>query len=342
MGSSDLNKERLQGIEFARACSIIGIIIYHYFCYSLGTFKFLFLTANGAWGDLFVTVFFVISGAVLYYNYPRITSLKTFYFKRWKAIFPPFYLCFLPFFFLDVIRFHHFFYAGNPLRFLFSLFGIDGYFSYKCENYYQVGEWFLGAIIMLYIIYPFVLSALNKNTFIIPFLLIFGYICMYCTDFFVIYKFRNLITCMASFYFGMVAVKNKEFFFKNIICGIVSLLIFIFLYFIKMPNLVFLHQLHGFTLFIVLIQFGNWIMKTRLGHVFTQLSKLSFFIYLLHHKILRIVQIFYNPDQWYMILAMLAFIILLAILAAKVLSTIVDYITQSKPFKRLEAKFVEV
>lgn len=342
MGSSNLNKERLQEIEFARVCSIIGITIYHYFCYSPGTYKFLFLTSNGTWGDLFVTVFFAISGTVLYYNYPKITSLKTFYFKRWKAIFPAFYLCFLPFFLLDVIRFNNFFYAGNPLRFLFSLFGMDGYFLYKCQNYYQIGEWFLGAIIMLYMLYPLLSSAMNKSPFIIPFLLLLEYAWMYCTDFFVIQKFRNLITCMTSFYFGMVAVKNKELFFKNKICGIVSLLIFIFLYFIKMPNFVFIHQLHGFALFSVLVQLGNWIMRTRLRYIFTQLSKLSFCIYLLHHKILRIVQIIYNPEQWYLILATLSFVILLTILAAKILSVVVDYITESKAFKSLEEKFVEV
>ena len=61
----------------------------HYFCYSNGTFKFFYTSANANWGFLFVTAFFAISGAVLYYNYPKIISfkdLKIFYYKRFGII----------------------------------------------------------------------------------------------------------------------------------------------------------------------------------------------------------------------------------------------------------------
>ena len=58
--------------------------------------------ANGSFGSLFVGVFFLISGGVLYYNYPEVKNLSTFYYKRWKSIFPMFYITFLFFFIRNV------------------------------------------------------------------------------------------------------------------------------------------------------------------------------------------------------------------------------------------------
>ena len=98
-----LSKKRLEGISFARACCCLGIVIFHYFCHSRGNFKLLFKTANSSFGFIFVTAFFNISGACLYYNYPIVKSKIIFYFKRWKSIFPPYYLCYLYFYILELL-----------------------------------------------------------------------------------------------------------------------------------------------------------------------------------------------------------------------------------------------
>ena len=91
-----INQERkkIEGIIFLKSMLLHSIVIYHYFCHSKGEFKLLFRTANSNLGFIFVTSFFSISGSVLYYNYPEIKLLKEFYFKRWKSIFPSFYICY--------------------------------------------------------------------------------------------------------------------------------------------------------------------------------------------------------------------------------------------------------
>ena len=116
---------------------------------------------------MFVTSFFCISGAVLYYNYPKIISLKSFYYKRWKSILLPYYICFLYFFSRNVFRFHKFFYQGDWPKIFLSMIGLDGYLAYKIKTYYLVGEWFLGAIIIIYAIYPILLFITNKSNIII-------------------------------------------------------------------------------------------------------------------------------------------------------------------------------
>ena len=91
--------KRLFEIDFTRACCCIGIIIFHYFCHATKPqIKFLYFSSNAVYGFLYVTVFFSISGIVLFNRYSKIKSLKSFYFRRWKSIFPPFYLCYFYFF----------------------------------------------------------------------------------------------------------------------------------------------------------------------------------------------------------------------------------------------------
>ena len=139
----DKRKNKLSGIIFARAISCIGIIIYHYFCYSKGKFKILFSTANSSYGFMFVTLFFCISGVVLYYNYPKINSIKNFYYKRWKSILFPFYICYLYFFYHKICNQRILFYKVNWRIFFITLIGLDGYLSSMTKTYYLVGEWFL-------------------------------------------------------------------------------------------------------------------------------------------------------------------------------------------------------
>ena len=160
-------KKRLSGIVFARSFCSFGIVIFHYFSYSKGNFKFLYRTANSSFGFIYVTSFFCISGAVLFYNYPKIISLKSFYFKRWKSIFPSYYICFSYFYLRNAFNFHKIFYRGHWTKLFFTLIGLDGYLSYRIDTYYLVGEWFLGAIIIIYIFYPLLLWIISKNNIII-------------------------------------------------------------------------------------------------------------------------------------------------------------------------------
>ena len=77
---------KISSILFVRSISCFGIVIYHYFEHAKGNYKSYFRTVNSNIGLMFVTVFFCISGTVLYYNYPKINSIKRYYYKRWKSI----------------------------------------------------------------------------------------------------------------------------------------------------------------------------------------------------------------------------------------------------------------
>ena len=339
------NKKKLQGIIFARAFCCIGIVIYHYFCVSNEKFNPFYKTANSDFGFLYVTSFFCISGAVLYYNYPKILSIKSFYYKRWKSILVPYHICFTYFFLTTAFRAHKIFYKGDWSRIFITIIGLDGYFKYKIKTYYLVGEWFLGAIIIIYILYPIILFLVNKCNIIVNNIIICSlYLLMYKTKFFIIGKRRNIITCIASFYFGMEIIRFEKFYLMKKMPLFICIFVLVFLTFIKIETNIFIliYQIQGFSLFIVLYQVGQYIMKTRLNAIFIEISNLSYGIYLYHHRIIYDILSMNNPkaNERYLLFLLLAFSTSLTIICAKIHTIVVNLIYRSYIFKKLDSIFI--
>ena len=336
-------RNNLTSIVFARAFCCFGIVVFHYFCHSNNHSKLFLSTSNSSWGYIYVTCFFSISGIVIYYNYPNNIPLKKFYFKRWKSIFPIYYLCFLYFYHNNVLKYKDFFYNGNWTKLIFTLFGIDGYFYYKYNTYYIMGEWFTGAIIIIYCLYPIILYIFNKNKFLIPIFLFFGFVIMTKTTFFKISRNRNLITCISSFYFGMIFIRYKNFFLNKIIIFL-AFFINIFLYFKEIHSKfpLFIYQLQGFTFLIILIWLGKIIMNSRLRSFFNEISRLSYCIFLLHHIIIMNFFLLNNPKIWYKIIFTLGIIIILSIIYSKILLIIIESIYKSRAFIKIESYFLQI
>lgn len=333
-------KNKISGIIFTRALCSIGILIFHYSCSSKYNFKFLFRTANSSFGFMFSTSFFCISGTVLYYNYPKINFLKIFYYKRWKSIFPPYYICFSYFFLITAFANHRLFYNGHWSRLIFTLLGMDGYLNYRIKTYFIIGEWFLGAIIIIYILYPLLLWFMNKNIFIIFFIISVFYVIMYKTNIFIILADKNIITCMHSFYFGMISIKFKSFFFTNKIAFIISSILFLFLSFKKLNNFILVFQIQAFSLYIMLIQLGNYILSKSKTNVFNQISALSYSIFLIHHRIIFDVLGLNNPLEWYLHILQLGFVFILTIICSKVHILVINSVLNSYIFQKLDSFFM--
>ena len=158
-----MTKHRIDSFDFMRSVTAWIIVIYHFsgICNMApqhANFPIMFTHANGVWGEnTSVNIFFMLSGASLYYNYPKLkaSSLRRYYFGRFKGLFPMFYMLWLFLFYQKATATGNLFYNGSPKTMLLTLFGMDGYLSYRyTQNYYFIGEWFLGALIFLYLLYP--------------------------------------------------------------------------------------------------------------------------------------------------------------------------------------------
>ena len=290
-------KEHIKACDFIRAVCALGIVLYHYAVHiEDANLRALFQYRLIEWSDVIVTIFFMLSGAMLYYNYPVVTSLKGFYYKRWKSVFPFFYMIFIPKFLINVIRYKSFFYLGNPFGLFLSLLGVDGYFSYRVDSYYMMGEWFLGAIIFLYLLYPVVLWLFRKSAFFTTAFTIAGYGFVLCTDIFTIDPLRNLLSCLMCFTFGMLFMKYKKQLGSLIAC-ICSLIMLVLVCALESTIPVYpvtRYHLAGMFLFVAFFYLGHFIMKIPyVSRGISEISNISFPIFLLHHlTILQAVEIY--------------------------------------------------
>ena len=344
LGNTGNKLKRIYEIDFTRACSCIGIIITHYFSHAIKPqIKFLYISANSGYGFMYVTVFFSISGIALFNKYSKKFSLIQFFFRRWKSIFPPFYISYFFFFVKTILNCKNkkFIFKCHPLHFIFTVLGIDGYFSYKFCVFYLIGEWFLGAIIMIYILYPILIWKINKLLYIIIIFISIscGYILIIFTKFFNIFFQRNLIVCITSFYFGIISLKYKKYFFENIYIGISSFLLLELLCFIKLFKNIIIFQIQGFSLFIFLIQVGKYIMNTKIKSFFIIISNHSFIIFLVHHQIIKEIQAVIPNEKWVTIIIAITIITLLSLIYSKVISLVLNSIFQTNLFKKIEKKF---
>ncbi|MBO7514402.1 MAG: acyltransferase [Lachnospiraceae bacterium] len=125
----------------------------------------LFVSAE-SWtlGSLGVGIFLMISGYVLKNSYERSgEKIASFYKKRLLSIFPLFYACyFVVYLWIDVPSGHLI--SKNQI---WSLLGIDGFMSVRGFNTsYRIGEWYLGVILIYYLLFPFLYKAVKKAPFL--------------------------------------------------------------------------------------------------------------------------------------------------------------------------------
>ncbi|MCQ2467041.1 MAG: acyltransferase [Clostridia bacterium] len=300
--------KKIDELEFIRVISAVGIIMHH-FVMELPShnitspIQLLAAYPNGSFGWLFVTLFFILSGTVLRYRYKEVPfkEFGTFYYKRWLSIFPPFYILWAFLFVLNASEYHMFTYRGSKWPVIFTLIGMDGYVANRFTTYYIIGEWFLGAIILVYIVYPFMLKLYNRNKWIVGIILVallaveIHYNIAISSG-----PFRGVASSALSFYLGMLYVDFKELLDKKRIVTF-SIALVISGVFLTLGDRIKIHliwQVHilGIALFITLVYIGRLVMKLSLiNKCFVKLGGLSYCVFLVQHVALnKILDIYYG------------------------------------------------
>lgn len=166
--------------------------------------------ANGNVGSFLVTIFFAVSGALLHYHYADHPSLSGYYIKRWRGIYPMFYLGYLYFLVIKTCDNRTPFYRGGAWRYVFTLLGMDGYLEPRVSTYYIIGEWFLGAIIILYLLYPAVLWIFKKSKMAAYVGTVLLYAAFYGKTITSANAFWTVSSCLLSFVFGIAFMKRTD------------------------------------------------------------------------------------------------------------------------------------
>ncbi|MBQ3786046.1 MAG: acyltransferase [Lachnospiraceae bacterium] len=332
---------RIEAFDFIRVLSMIGIILFHYSFsfveYSVGGDHLVFALFNtGNWGAMFVAMFFMLSGAALWYNYGEKIDLGRFYLKRWLSLFPMFYTAWLIVYIAGGIRKGNWLFGGPLYKLLYTVFGMDGFFLDPGVNstYYLLGEWFLGAIIFLYLLFPLVrfLFMPHEKTgvairWVFTLILTVIFSMNLYRDWFHISDGKNLISCLMSFWLGMLVIeyykpllnpsKKKETspdgeVLKSLKAGtgspdvksgadkvravitVLCLVAVILLMYIPIPGFMWketmMANIAGTLWFIVFMDLGERIMHVPyLSFVIKKLSEYSFGMFLVHHLMIYAV-----------------------------------------------------
>lgn len=284
-----MKRERIFYLDFIRAIAVIMILLTHYnaiFLYlnpqQLDKVVVTYQVCNIYIGAFGVTLFFIISGAALMYVYESKLAVVTFFKKRFVSLYPMFWIAWLCAF---AVRFA----IGERMdpsipkaSFLYTILGFDSYMSNVQPTFYIVGEWFLGCIILIYLVFPLLRWGVNKKpvwTCVILLLLYFVGLFCYQTYF---PKSVLLFVRLPEFVFGMLFIK----YFKKVKLPIAAAALAVLI-----ANTVLAPSWDtsiqttyvGISAFLVLV-FVSEYLKFSVVEKFTQfISKYSYAIFLVHH-----------------------------------------------------------
>lgn len=195
------------GLDLVRVAATVIVICGHY-SFALGRrgeegfTNYLAFFPNGEWPLAAVTMFLALSGAVLWPRYHGCTHWAAFYQKRWRSLFPPFYLAWLGAAFAQTCRTGRVFWGGHPAKLLLTAIGMDNYLAYRIPGYGLVGEWFFGAIVLLYLLFPALCRCFGRHPLLTLAAAGAGYTVLLFWYPLQIDPHRNLVTCLFTFLLG--------------------------------------------------------------------------------------------------------------------------------------------
>jgi peptidoglycan/LPS O-acetylase OafA/YrhL len=341
--------KRIQELDVLRVLAMLFVITYHFGCeyaaQGLPFFNIFHLTPNYDFGNIAVTIFIALSGGLLYKRYGDTAhSIRTFYIKRVKAIYPPFWILSL---YIPLAMVRHLvtdgnvFFMGHPLKLLLTVFGFDGYIkAYGFENYAFCGDWFVGAIVLLYLSYPLLAKCYLRSR-LATLLTLAG---LYALQFLIPERYGLVIsilpaTLLLKFCIGFVLIENLDR-LRDWRIALTAGLTFIMLSTIDIPgkaNTDFLGMVAAFALFAAVFYIAPHLLRyNAVNRPVQKFAALSYCVFLVQHVAISwsqaaFVKIF-EKMHWgfsaWSSLALLACTFVAILLAAWILKRISDWTTR--------------
>lgn len=172
------NKNRILYYDVIRAVACLSVLIIHFnasfsawsggvFTYPNAVFPNNIFNNSVYLGDFGVSLFFILSGAAMFRTYgEREISLGAFYRKRFLSLYPMFWLAWFAAAAVGALVYGGIG-SGGVGALLATASGMDGYLMSLGYGglgaFYKVGEWFLGCMILLYLIIPLLLRGMKKH-----------------------------------------------------------------------------------------------------------------------------------------------------------------------------------
>lgn len=291
-----MKKERFFALDFVRVLAAAMIIIFHYnmmfLTYpDLSKAPLLFVSyANGSMGHIGVSLFFILTGASLMYVYNERLELKSYFKKRFLSIYPLYWTVYTAFFvYLYLIK-HVYTFVLPRRRLLLTFIGMDGYLDYAINNYYLVGEWFTGCIIIIYILFPLLRFCVLRRPVLTAVLALLGYIGLVQwypfqmdIQFFYLIRVPEVLFGMyfMKYYYGKKKSGERMDGRIGFVSGVLLLSALLLPVDTKVPYLILWV---GIPAFAFLLWVGEKLRGRRVREVITIFSSYSFAVFLVHHE----------------------------------------------------------
>lgn len=292
MQQKSLMTGRIPGVNLTRIVGALGILVFHFGCHC-DWLNHLCNTASYHWGVVWVTVFLVTSGACLTRTYSSDLDIWRYFRRRWMGLFPMFFMAWVM---LAILRFV----LAGPWwvdipkqNILLTLVGMDGYFCAKLPTFYLCGEWFLGALVVCYLVFPLLRWLLQRIPFTTAVILLAGtwyipFLSCFDRD-----PFNNLWTCVTMFYLGMLLAQYLRFtdHWATIIVSAIMLIVCTFIPIrFPMPFNIFSHIVIGIAFYLLLNGIGAQLERVSVLHTgLSHLGALSFPFFLVHHQLIYLM-----------------------------------------------------
>ena len=291
---TEKNNTIIKAYDFMRVILTLFIFVYHYFVHTssiTNKTNSLFLTFEFSTAP--TICFFIMSGALLYNRYKKDLDVKKFYKKRFLNVLLPYYIVYLYQYIKTAIALHTpFFVEGSKFKILLFIFALDGYMNKYFSTYHMnTGEWFLGILVLFYIIYPILVKLLDKigRAFVV-----FIYIIFIIRLFFPFeYAIKDFVFCLTAFTTGMFISKYDYLNMKKY--GYINLFLLVILVLrfsggISNMNQFFYISIYSVMMYLLIYNLGNMILKNEknkiLNSIFAFLSSISYEFFLIHHIII--------------------------------------------------------
>lgn len=287
-----MKKQRLFYLDFVRAIAVVSILMTHF------NARYLYLVPPmpekavittmvsniyiGNWG---VSLFFIISGSALMYVYQDKLELKKFYKKRFLSIYPMFWMAYIIAFAYFCVKNHMMPGTGTPkVNFIFTILGLDGMLAAYIPTFYILGEWFLGTIILMYLLFPLLRTGVNQKPVLTAAAVLVIYAVMFLLEDRVNISII-VLTRLPEIVFGMYFVRwGKKVDWKMALSAFLILIV----NGVVAPSWSSMLQTTyvGIASFIVLV-FLSYYLKFSVCEKFCNvISKYSYAIFLVHHVII--------------------------------------------------------
>ena len=279
--------KRKNYLDLVRAIAILIIITYHFNCSIVDNniktiFCLIYENEFLSWGVVGVKLFLIVSGAVLMYQYNDKLQLRMFYKKRIQSIFPLFFIVYIIAFVCRYLI------LRIPLpnipvyRIIFTFLGLDGYLSSYVPMFNLVGDWFIGVILLYYVVFPILRKLLMTNSIYLMMIGLITFLFSVYVEPFGINPSVSILGNILPFVFGMIFLYQNNIKDKNIIIALIIMIIFSI---IKLDKIIISTTI-GLLLFLTI-----YLLSLKLSYVkiVYLISKYSYCGFLVHHIIISFI-----------------------------------------------------